>query len=97
MKQVYSFPEGIIMSIWKKAVLFLLCATLMLPIGGSVAASPSSTVISLPNVSAQSAILLEAESSTVVYQKNAHRKNGLSRNSASRNWCASAARSVRSR
>lgn len=58
------------MSKWKKAVLLILTLSLLLPFSTfSAWAEPS---VAPPSVSARSAVLIEAESGTVVYSKNIH-------------------------
>lgn len=69
MKQKYIFPEGIIMSKWSRAaVLLTLCALLfsMLPL--TLTAEP--TAPTAPSLSAQSAVLIEAQSGKVITEKN---------------------------
>ena len=63
----------------KKAVLFLLVFTLLssffaVPSHAEPVTAEIGAVISLPNVSAKSAVLLEAESGALVYEKNANER-----------------------
>ena len=60
---------------WTKCIAFCICATLLLTaLARPALAAPTDTtqaVISYPTVSAKSAVLIEAESGTRVYDKNA--------------------------
>lgn len=60
------------MSKWKKLLSFLLCFAFVLPffVLSTSATEPLKPVLP-PSVSAKSAVLIEAESGTVIYQKNA--------------------------
>ena len=71
MNQVYSFPEGLIMSKLKKAVLFLLCIALLIFPTVPQASAQRAEPLPAPSLSAQSAVLIEAESGERAYQKNA--------------------------
>ena len=60
---------------WKKIARFFLCLTLVLSlIVLPVQAENPSTTISMPTVSADGAVLLEADSGTLVYAKNANQR-----------------------
>ena len=67
MNQTYIFPEGIVMWKWKKAFAVLLCVCL---IWVSLPLSPHAEV-SAPSLSAKSAVLIEADSGTVILSRNA--------------------------
>lgn len=74
MKQVYIFPEVLMMSIWKKTISFLLMLALLLPLSlkGTSAAVPQS--LAPPSLSAQSAVLMEAQSGRLLLAHNADQR-----------------------
>lgn len=59
------------MSKWKKLLTVLLACALLVS-ATVIGVSAESSVTSSPNVSARSAVLIEAESGNVIYSKNAH-------------------------